>query len=89
MFIDALPALKERIDKVSVIVSDRDRTLLVSQTVNLAPRLGQFDGVDIEGVDLVDVTDIEGSHFTGHIYHLRNEQVAALIRGMLFGEPGS
>ncbi|MEO1203543.1 MAG: alpha/beta hydrolase, partial [Pseudomonadota bacterium] len=85
-FVEAVPILKERIDEITVLVSDRDLALRVSETVNDAPRLGQSDGVVIDGVTFFDVTDIANQHLTGHIYHLRNDRVVDIIRRVLSGD---
>jgi len=87
-FIDVLPQLRSHIDEITVLASDRDLALRVSETVNRAPRLGQSDDVDIEGVTIVDVTDIADSHFSGHVYHLRNDGVVDIIRAVLESVPG-
>ena len=87
LFIDALPTLRSQIEEITVIASDRDLALKVSETVNWAPRLGQSDGVTIEGVTFFDVTDIADTHFSGHVYHLRNGAVVDIIRRVLADEP--
>ena len=89
LFIDALPTLRSHIEEITVIASDRDLALRVSETVNWAPRLGQSDGVEIEGVTFFDVTDIADTHFSGHVYHLRNDAVVDIIRRVLVGETAS
>lgn len=85
-FVEAVPILKERIEEITVLVSDRDLALRVSETVNDAPRLGQSDGVVVDGVTFFDVTDIANQHLTGHIYHLRNDRVVDIIRRVLSGD---
>lgn len=82
-FEESLPVLREHVDRLSVLVSDRDLALKVSQAVNQAPRLGQPADATIEGVPFVDVSAIAGSHFSGHIYHLRDEPVVERIRELL------
>ncbi|MDJ0938497.1 MAG: alpha/beta hydrolase [Woeseiaceae bacterium] len=83
MFIESLPELQEHVENITVLVSDRDRALLVSETVNRAPRLGQSDDVAIEGIEIFDVTTIADTHFSGHVYHLRNQEVIDIIRAAL------
>ena len=85
LFVEALPDLKRLVDDITVLVSDKDRLLLVSQTVNLGARLGQSDGVDIDGVDVIDVTDVDDAGFGGHVYHLTNDSVGKVIGGILDG----
>ena len=84
-FVEAAPILKEHIEEITVLVSDRDLALRVSETVNSAPRLGQSDGVVVDGITFYDVTEIADQHLTGHIYHLRNDSVVDIIRSVLSG----
>ena len=86
-FIEALPELQARVTNITVLASDRDRPLRASEAVNDAPRLGQADDVDIDGVKLIDVTAIADEHFSGHVYHLRNAKVAQIIRQILIDAP--
>ncbi len=85
LFVEVLPELKQIFDDITVLVSDRDRLLLLSQTVNLGARLGQSDGVDIDGVDVIDVTDVDDAGFGGHVYHLTDENVGEVIGRILDG----
>ncbi len=85
VFVDALPDLKRLVADITVLVSDKDHLLLLSQTVNLGARLGQSDGVDIDGVDVIDVTDAGDAGFGGHVYHLTNENVGRVIGAILDG----
>ncbi len=89
LFVEALPDLQAHIEEVAVLVSDRDYALMVSETVNGAPRLGQSDAgvLKSEGVTVIDVTEIAGLHFSGHIYHLRNDAVVQVIRRVLDRRP--
>ncbi len=85
LFVEALPDLKRLVADITVLVSDKDRLLLLSQTVNLGARLGQSDGVDIDGVDVIDVTNAGDAGFGGHVYHLTNENVGKVIGRILDG----
>lgn len=89
LFIEALPTLRRLNEQVSVLVSDRDYALMVSETVNGAPRLGQSDAgvLQADGVSVIDVTQIANTHLSGHVYHLRNEAVVAVIRRVLERRP--
>jgi len=90
LFLEALPALRERVDQLTILVSERDLALRLSEAVNQSPRLGQALQAPLEGVVIRDVTDIADTHLSGHVYHLRNERVVAIIRDALAreGEPG-
>jgi esterase/lipase superfamily enzyme len=86
-FLDLLPALASVVEDITVFVSDSDRLLLLSQSVHLAERLGQSDGVDIEGVEVIDVTELEDAGFGGHLYHLTNRSVGRALEAILEGRP--
>ena len=85
-FVDALPDLERLVDDITVLVSNDDRLLLLSQTVNLGARLGQAGGEEIDGVDVIDVTGLEDAGFGGHLYHLTNEAVGGVIGSILNGQ---
>lgn len=84
-FVAALPDIERIVEDVTVLVSDDDRLLLLSQTVNLGARLGQAGSADIDGVDIIDVTGIGDAGFGGHLYHLTNEVVGEVIGAILEG----
>jgi len=86
-FLELLPALGSVVEDITVFVSDSDRLLLLSQSVHLAERLGQSDGVDIEGVEVIDVTELEDAGFGGHLYHLTNRSVGRALGAILEGRP--
>lgn len=86
-FLEALPALEAQVERVSVLVSSRDRALRLSEALNQAQRLGQSLQETVPGVLVRDVTNVADSHFSGHIYHLRNADVVTIIRQLLQREP--
>ena len=47
-FVEILPGLRRVVDDITVLVSDSDQLLLLSQAVNLGERLGQAEDVDVE-----------------------------------------
>jgi hypothetical protein len=83
LFVESLPLLRAHTENITLLVSARDRALDVSKVVNRAPRLGQATDLAAQGVAVIDVTDIADTHFSGHIYHLRNPAVVDLIRSVL------
>lgn len=87
MFIDALPVLQQRVKRVSVIVSEADRLLMLSQAVNLGERLGQASDFVAAGVEVVDVSGFEGLGFGGHLYHLESDRVAEILKLILMTTP--
>ncbi len=89
LFIEVLPDLTPLVRDITVLASDDDRLLLLSQTVNLGSRLGQANGGEIDGVDIIDVTDLDDDGFGGHVYHLTNESVGKVIGAILDGKAGT
>ena len=87
-FVASLPGLRERFRGVTVFASDRDRLLSFSRVVNAAPRLGQGNRGALDGVNLVDVTSLEGFRIGGHNYHIYHAEIGAILRAALT-EPGT
>jgi len=90
LFLEALPTLHEQVDQLTILASERDLALRLSEAVNQAPRLGQSLEAPLEGVAIRDVTELADTHLSGHVYHLRNDRVVAIIRDVLAreGKPG-
>jgi esterase/lipase superfamily enzyme len=82
-FLAVLPELQQRVRHITLLVSDRDLPLRLSRLWNWAPRLGQADTAELDGVEVIDVTDIANRHLSGHVYHLRNEEVLRQLRAAL------
>ena len=72
----------------TILVSEDDKLLLLSQFVNQDLRLGQASDLTLDDIEVVDVSDIERLGFTGHIYHLENKRVGELLRRILAPTPG-
>ena len=69
-----------------MLVSDSDRLLLLSQAVNLGERLGQAEDVDVDGVEIIDVTGVDDAGLGNHVYHLANKNVGKMIGAILDGK---
>lgn len=82
-FLEVLPLLRKQVSNISLFVSGRDLPLRLSEVVNGGARLGQGGTGPIDDVRVIDVTDYESTHLSGHVYHLRNEDVLAQIRELL------
>ncbi|MFK8040860.1 alpha/beta hydrolase [Congregibacter sp.] len=82
-FVAALPKLRQRVKNIALLVSESDRLLLLSQTLNFGERLGQADDFLAPGVDVVDVSEFEDLGFSGHLYHLESDRVADALRAIL------
>jgi esterase/lipase superfamily enzyme len=86
-FIVAAPGLRRRAHSLAILVSEDDRLLLLSQLVNQEERLGLESDIVIEGVQVVDVSDMEDLGFSGHIYHLDSHRVGELLGRLLNTSP--
>jgi len=84
-FLASLPELKARFRGVTILASDRDRLLSFSQVVNASPRLGQANRGAPDGVNLIDVTELDGFRVGGHNYHIYHAEVGAILRAALEG----
>jgi len=85
-FVEILPGLRRIVDDITVLVSDSDQLLLLSQAVNLGERLGQSDDVEVDGVAIIDVTGVDNAGLGNHVYHLTNEAVGKAIGAILDGK---
>jgi len=92
MFRQELPALKNAIKRVTVYVSENDKALRLSHEVHGYPRLGMA-GSDLtvfEGVDTIDISNLDIKRFSGHLYHLFNPEVIQDLTQLLHsGEAAS
>lgn len=82
-FLAVLPSVRGRFEEFVVLVSDRDLPLRASQVVNRGTRLGQATDLEDVDIDVIDVSNLDATHFSGHIYHLRNDDVIAMLRRIL------
>lgn len=78
-FLDVLPRLRAATEHLYLVVSDGDKLLRLSELVNQGERLGRSRDLVIEGVQVLDVSDLDDLGPTGHIYHLENDVVGGLI----------
>ena len=83
LFVGILPELQSLVSDITVLASDNDRLLKLSRTVNFGTRLGQAEGLEIDGVSVVDVTDVADAGFAGHVYHLTDPEVGQILRDIL------
>jgi esterase/lipase superfamily enzyme len=85
-FLENVPVLRDRASDITVYMSDNDRVMWLSTTVNISGRLGNAAElpVDIEELNFVDITPTPTTHFSGHLYHLHNPAVIEDLR-VLFG----
>lgn len=85
-FLENVQMLQSKASDITVYMSDNDRALMLSATVNVSGRLGlakEFD-VDAERLNVVDVTPTGINNISGHMYHVFNPAVIEDLRH-LFG----
>jgi pimeloyl-ACP methyl ester carboxylesterase len=84
-FLDNIPVLLDRAVDITVYMSDNDRALWLSTTVNISGRLGNAAElpVDIKELNFVDITPTGTTHFSGHLYHLHNPAAIEDLRAVL------
>ena len=86
VFLENVHILQDKASEITVYMSDNDRVLWLSATVNTSGRLGlakQFS-VDIEHISVVDITPTGTNDISGHMYHMFNPAVTEDLRH-LFG----
>ena len=88
VFMENVSMLQDKVSDITVYMSDNDRVLWISATVNASGRLGlakEFD-IDIDRIGVVDITPTGTNDISGHMYHMFNPAVVEDLR-VLFGVP--
>jgi pimeloyl-ACP methyl ester carboxylesterase len=75
--------LQRKVTDVTVYMSDSDRVLWLSTTVNLSGRLGVAKEFDLENTTVIDVTPTGTNDISGHLYHMLNPAVIEDLRMLL------
>ena len=91
-FQQEVPVIESSVNRITVYVSENDSALRVSQEVHGYPRLGQAgDELKIlEGVETIDISDINTRRISGHLYHLFSPEVIEDLTQLLHtGEAAS
>lgn len=72
-----LPRIRPLVRSLTVYVAAADRPLALSEQVHGYPRLGQAGNPveRLEGVEVIDISDIPVRSPTGHLYHVYNREV--------------
>ena len=85
IFKQYLPHIKSLVKNITIYVSEHDSPLALSRQVHGYPRLGEpgshLDGLD--GVEIIEVSDVPVQYPSGHLYHLYNDKVAADLYQLL------
>jgi len=91
-FRQELPLLQSVSKRISIYVSDNDKALRLSQEVHGYQRLGQA-GENLrvfDGVETIDISDINPRRISGHLYHLFSPEVIADLTELLHtGKPAA
>lgn len=82
-FLRVQAGLKKQVQQLTLLVSDRDRLLLLSQILHLQERLGQADDLTLDGIEIIDVSTLDDLGMVGHVYHLDSDRVGGLLRDIL------
>lgn len=87
IFLRLLPRIRPVVRSITVYVADGDRPLALSEQVHGYPRLGQSgnDVARLEGVEVIDLSDLQVRSPTGHLYHVYNGEVGADMDQLLNG----
>ena len=77
IFAQYLPYIKPLVKHITVYVSSHDMPLAGSEQLHGYPRLGQVSPYlkELEGVEIIDVSDVPVQFPSGHLYHLYNKTV--------------
>ena len=88
-FLENIAVLRDRASDITVYMSDNDRVLWLSTTVNISGRLGNAAEVpvEIEELNFVDITPTGTNYFSGHLYHLHNPAVIEDLRILMGTAP--
>ena len=85
IFKQYLPHIKPLVKNITLYVSDHDNPLALSRQVHGYPRLGEsgahLEGLD--GVEIIDVSDVPVQYPSGHLYHLYNDDAVADLYQLL------
>jgi esterase/lipase superfamily enzyme len=83
VFRENVQMLQQRVSDITVYMSDHDRVLWLSTTVNVSGRLGVASEFDLEHANVVDISPTGTNDITGHLYHMLNPAVIEDLRVLL------
>jgi len=89
VFLENVQMLQEKVSDITVYMSDNDRVLWISTTVNASGRLGvasEFP-IDVEHISVIDITPTGTNNISGHLYHLFNPAVIEDLQVILGVKP--
>ncbi len=83
VFRENVEMLQQRVSDITVYMSDHDRVLWLSTTVNVSGRLGVTSEFDLDHASVVDISPTGTNDITGHLYHMLNPAVIEDLRVLL------
>jgi esterase/lipase superfamily enzyme len=87
VFRENVTMLQQKVTDIVVYMSDLDRALWLSTTVNVSGRLGVAKEFDIDHTTVIDVTPTGINDISGHLYHMLNPAVIEDLRILLGTTP--
>jgi esterase/lipase superfamily enzyme len=87
VFVENAAMLQGKVSDITVYMSDSDRVLWLSTTVNVSGRLGVAREFDLEHATVIDVTPTGTNDISGHLYHMLNPAVIEDLRLLLATDP--
>jgi pimeloyl-ACP methyl ester carboxylesterase len=83
VFRENVAMLQQKVSDIVVYMSDHDRALWLSTTVNVSGRLGVAKEFDLDHTTVIDVTPTGINDISGHLYHMLNPAVIEDLRVLL------
>ena len=87
VFRENVTMLQRKAADIVVYMSDSDRVLWLSTTVNVSGRLGVAKEFDLDHTTVIDVTPAGTNDISGHLYHMLNPAVIEDLRVLLGTAP--
>jgi len=89
VFLENVHMLQERVSEITVYMSDNDLAMWVSTVANVSGRLGAASEfpIDVQHINVIDITPTGTAGVTGHLYHILNPAVIEDLQVMLGVKP--
>ncbi|WP_380055236.1 alpha/beta hydrolase [Falsihalocynthiibacter sp. SS001] len=85
VFRKLLPRIRPLARSITIYTSNSDQALAVSEQLHGYPRLGTSgnDVASLEGVEVIDTSDLQLRSASGHLYHIYNKEVGHDLNRLL------
>ena len=87
VFRENVTMLQQKVSDIVVYMSNHDRALWLSTTVNVSGRLGVATEFDLDHTTVIDVSPTGINDISGHLYHMLNPAVIEDLRVLLGTTP--